>query len=96
MVGETTSDASVRKRKYSQLDEELSDDSAQSYFSSEISSGDAVSYNSASSDASSDAEVTKFNVVSYEKKIEEKIWEEGLNAYMNKNLMYYCKFHPNK
>jgi hypothetical protein len=35
-------------------------------------------------------------VASYEKKIEEKIWEQGLDAYLNKNLKYYCKFHPNK
>ncbi|KAM0836031.1 hypothetical protein ACQ4PT_062577 [Festuca glaucescens] len=53
-------------------------------------------YNSASSDATSDAEVSKYNVASYENKIEEKIWEEGLDAYMNKNMKYYCKFHPNK
>ncbi|KAM0821432.1 hypothetical protein ACQ4PT_072221 [Festuca glaucescens] len=96
LVGETSSAASDRKRKSSQWDYESSDDSAQSYFSSEISFGDVVSYNSASSDASSNAEVTKYNVASYEKKIEEKIWEEGLDAYMNKNLMYYCKFHHNK
>jgi hypothetical protein len=55
-----------------------------------------LQYHSASSDADSDDAVNKYNVASYEKKIEEKIWEQGLDAYLNKNLKYYCKFHPNK
>ncbi|KAM0827802.1 hypothetical protein ACQ4PT_067973 [Festuca glaucescens] len=96
LVVETSSAASDRKRKYYQLDDEVSDESAHSYFFAEISFGDAVSYKSASSDASSDGEVSKYNVALYEKKIEEKIWEEGLDAYLNKDLKYYCKFHPNK
>ncbi|KAM0839335.1 hypothetical protein ACQ4PT_060403 [Festuca glaucescens] len=91
LVGETSS---VRKRKFEELDD--SEDSAHSYISSEVQSGDAVSYNSAASDASSDTEVSKYNVLSYEKKVEEKIWAEGISAYMKNDGRYYCKFHPNK
>ncbi|KAM0905018.1 hypothetical protein ACQ4PT_017655 [Festuca glaucescens] len=91
LVGETSS---VRKRKFEELDD--SEDSAHSYISSEIESRDAVSYNSAASDASSEAEVTKYNELSYEKKLEDKIWEEGLSAYMNNEGKYFCKFHPFK
>nr|XP_051220085.1 uncharacterized protein LOC127337182 [Lolium perenne] len=88
LVGETSS---VRKRKFEELDD--SEDSGQSYISSEVESGDAVSYNS---DASSDNEVSKYNVLSYEKKVEEKIWAEGISAYMKPDGRYYCKFHPSK
>ncbi|KAM0837439.1 hypothetical protein ACQ4PT_061653 [Festuca glaucescens] len=91
LVGETSS---VRKRKFDEVDE--SEDSSHSYISSDIESGDAVSYNSASSDASSEAEVTKYNELSYEKRVEEKIWEEGVSAYLNTAGKYYCKFHPFK
>ncbi|KAM0916553.1 hypothetical protein ACQ4PT_010103 [Festuca glaucescens] len=87
-VGETSS---VRKRKFDEVDD--SEDSSHSYVSSDIESGDAVSYNSASSDASSEAEVTKYNELSYEKRVEEKIWEEGVSAYLNTARKYYCKFH---
>jgi hypothetical protein len=48
------------------------------------------------SDASSDNEVSKYNVLSYEKKVEEKIWAEGISAYMKPDGRYYCKFHPSK
>ncbi|KAM0893304.1 hypothetical protein ACQ4PT_025181 [Festuca glaucescens] len=91
LVGETSS---VRKRKFDEVDD--SEDSSHSYVSSDIESGDAVSYNSASSDASSKAEVTKYNELSYEKRVEEKIWEEGVSAYLNTAGKYYCKFHPFK
>ena len=53
-----------------------------------------LQYNSASSYASSEAEVTKYNELSYEKRVEEKIWEEGVSAYLNTAGKYYCKFHP--
>ncbi|KAM0893399.1 hypothetical protein ACQ4PT_025142 [Festuca glaucescens] len=91
LVGETSS---VRKRKFDELDD--SEDSAHAYISSDIEPGEAVSYNSAASDASSEAEVTKYNELSYEKKVEEKIWEEGLSAYMKNDGKYFCKFHPFK
>ncbi|KAM0845725.1 hypothetical protein ACQ4PT_056166 [Festuca glaucescens] len=89
LVGETSS---VRKRKFEELDD--SEDSAHSYISSDIESGEA--YNSAASNASSEAEVTKYNELSYEKKVEEKIWEEGLSAYMKNDGKFFCKFHPFK
>nr|XP_051190455.1 uncharacterized protein LOC127303795 [Lolium perenne] len=88
LLGETSS---VRKRKFEEFDD--SEDSGHSYISSEVESGDAVSYNS---DASSDNEVSKYNVLSYEKKVEEKIWAEGISAYMKPDGRYYCKFHPSK
>ncbi|KAM0821489.1 hypothetical protein ACQ4PT_072176 [Festuca glaucescens] len=91
LVGETSS---VRKRKFDEVDD--SEDSSHSYVSSDIESGDAMSYNSASSDASSEAEVTKYNELSYEKRVEEKIWEEEVSAYLNTAGKYYCKFHPFK
>nr|XP_051197113.1 uncharacterized protein LOC127310481 [Lolium perenne] len=52
LLGETSS---VRKRKFEEFDD--SEDSGHSYISSEVDSGDAVSYNS---DASSDNEVSKY------------------------------------
>ncbi|KAK1626116.1 hypothetical protein QYE76_000431, partial [Lolium multiflorum] len=88
LLGETSS---VLKRKFEDFDD--SEDSGHSYISSEVESGDAVSYNS---DASSDNEVSKYNVLSYEKKVEEKIWAEGISAYMKNDGTYYCKFHPSR
>jgi hypothetical protein len=28
--------------------------------------------------------------------VEEKIWAEGISAYMKPDGRYYCKFHPSK
>ncbi|KAM0877208.1 hypothetical protein ACQ4PT_035642 [Festuca glaucescens] len=79
VVGETSSGSSVRKRKFAELDD--FDDSSHSYISSDIESGDAVSYNPASSDASSEAEVTKYNELSYEKRVTRDGLREGLVAH---------------
>ncbi|KAM0856728.1 hypothetical protein ACQ4PT_048932 [Festuca glaucescens] len=73
-----------------------SDDSDNTYVSSDVSSGDAVSYMSASSVASSEGDVNKYNILSYPKRVEEKIWDEGLDAYIKMDGKYYYKFHPFK
>ncbi|KAM0887791.1 hypothetical protein ACQ4PT_028780 [Festuca glaucescens] len=76
--------------------EEESDDSDTSYVSSDISSSDVVLYKSASSDASSEGDVNKYNIMSFQNRVEEKLWAEGLDAYMKPDGQYYCKFHPFK
>ena len=52
-----------------------------------------VQYNSG---ASSEADVEEYNFDSYKSQVEEKLWDEGLDAYINADDMYFCKFHASK
>ncbi|XP_071677085.1 uncharacterized protein [Lolium perenne] len=86
LLGETSS---VRKRKFEEFDD--SEDSGHSYISSEVESGDAVSYNS---DASSDNEVPRDGMreglVSHVKEVHPKDLRDKANhAALRKVLEYY-------
>ena len=48
------------------------------------------------SGVSSEADVEEWNFDSYKRQVEEKLWEEGLDAYIKAGAKYYCKFHGSK